>query len=205
MRRRRFTLAGALGAWPGLRRRRPRRCGASRAGAARGPTGPARPSSPGAAPAVAAHPGPEPPGAWLARPGLHHRHLRRRGASRAGAARCPAGAAGAPSRRIPGGWPGPAFVAAAPAVAAHPGPEPPGARPVRPGGGRLAWRPLVPARLRPARDPAGGGRGQGRRSDRAAPSQRRGRRGAVGLTGPARRSARDTAADCNKRGINSSS
>ncbi len=98
-------------------------------------------------PAVAAHPGPEPLGAWLARPGLHHRHLRRRGprgASRAGAARCPAGPAGAPSRRIPGGWPGPAFVAAAPALAAQPGPEPPvarpalperrrGARPVRPG------------------------------------------------------------------------
>jgi hypothetical protein len=33
-----FTLAGALGARPGLRRRRPRRRGASRAGAARGPT-----------------------------------------------------------------------------------------------------------------------------------------------------------------------
>jgi hypothetical protein len=84
-------------------------------------------------PAVAAHPGPEPLGAWLARPGLHHRHLRRRGASRAGAARCPDGPAGAPSRRIPGGWPGPAFVAAAPALAAQLGPEPPGARLVRPG------------------------------------------------------------------------
>jgi len=61
-----------------------------------------------AAAPVAAHPGPEPPGARPARSGLHCRHLRRRGASRAGAARCPAGPAGAPSRRIPGGWPGPA-------------------------------------------------------------------------------------------------
>jgi hypothetical protein len=66
-----------------------------------------------AAPAVAAHPGPEQHGARLDRPGRRHRHLRRRGASRAGAARCPAGPTGAPSRRIPGGWPGPAFVAAA--------------------------------------------------------------------------------------------
>ena len=80
-----------------------------------------------AAPAVAAHPGPEQHGVRLARPGLRRCHLRRRGASRAGAARGPAGPTGAPSRRIPGGWPGPAFVAAAPAVAAHPGPEPPGA------------------------------------------------------------------------------
>jgi len=96
-----FTLAGALGARPGLRRRRPRRCGASRAGAARGPTGPARPSSPPPPPsrripgrsrplpgrpyrsAVAAHPG------RLARPGLRRRRP--------------------PSRRIPGrSRPGPA-------------------------------------------------------------------------------------------------
>ncbi len=82
-----------------------------------------------AAPAVAAHPGPEPHGARLARPagGLRRCRPRRRGASRAGAARGLAG----PARPSPG-WPCPAFVAVAPAVAAHPGPEPPGARPVRP-------------------------------------------------------------------------
>ena len=41
-----FTHAGSIKARPGLRRHRPRRRGASRAGAARGPAGPARPSSP---------------------------------------------------------------------------------------------------------------------------------------------------------------
>ena len=100
-----FTLAGALGARPGLRRCRPRRRGASRAGAARGPTCPARTSSlppppsrriPGRSrpgpgrpyrSAVAAHPG------RLARPGLRRRRPRPRGTTRAGAARGPAGPA----------------------------------------------------------------------------------------------------------------
>jgi hypothetical protein len=127
---------------PGLRRQRPRRRGASRAGAARGPAGPARPSSPPPPPsrripgrsrpvpgpsrpgrsAAAAQFGPVPPGARLARPGIClRRRRRRRGALQAGAARGPAG---------------PAFVVAivaAPAVAAHPGPEASGAWPARPG------------------------------------------------------------------------
>jgi hypothetical protein len=113
-----------------------------------------------AAPAVAAHPGPEQHGARLARPGLRRCHPRRRGASRAGAARGLAGPARPssppppPSRRIPGrsrplpGRPCRSAVAAHPGRLARPGlrrrrprprgttragPEPPGARLVRPG------------------------------------------------------------------------
>ena len=85
-----------------------------------------------AAPAVAAHPGPEQHGARLDRPGRRHRHLRRRGASRAGAARGLAG--------------GPAFITATSAVAAHPGPEPPFALPALPERRRGASRAAGPAR-----------------------------------------------------------
>ena len=67
------------------------------------------------APAVAAHPGLESLGARLDRPGLRRRHLLRRGASRAGAARCPVGPAGAPPRRNSGRWPGAARGPAGPA------------------------------------------------------------------------------------------
>ena len=92
-----------------------------------------------AASTVAAHP--EPPGARPVRPGLHRRRLRRRGAP--GAARGPAGLARpssslpppSPARRIRSSTgpcrPGPTFVVAASAVATHP--DPPGARPARPG------------------------------------------------------------------------
>ena len=62
--------------------------------------------------------------------------------------RTPARAGAAQGRSLPGpGLPraGPAFVFASPAVLAHPGPEPPGARPVRPGLDRLA-RPSGPGR-----------------------------------------------------------
>jgi hypothetical protein len=113
------------------------------------------------APAVAAHPGLEPLGARLDRPGLRRRHLLRRGASRAGAARCPVrvGPAGAPPRRNSGrcrqgpGWPGPAFVfAVVAAVAVHSRPERPGARPDRPSSSPSSPPPpsrRIPGRRRP--------------------------------------------------------
>jgi hypothetical protein len=151
-----------------------------------------------AAPAVAAHPGPEPPGARPARSGLHCCHLRRRCVSRAGVAQCPTGPAGAPSRRIPGGWPGPAFVAAAPAVAAHPGPEPPVARPARPerrrGASRAAGQAFIAAAPAVAAHP--GPEQHGARLARPGLRRRRPRRrgssragAARGPAGPARPSS----------------
>jgi hypothetical protein len=144
---------------PGLRRGRLRRRSAP--GAARGQAGPGRPcgrprpsssppppsrrtprrSRPGpglpgpafvaASAAAAAHP--EPPGT---RPGL---------AVLAASVRAP------PPRRNrsrPGpGLPGPAFVFAVPAVAAHPAPEPPRARPVRPGPDRPARPPVADIKI----------------------------------------------------------
>ena len=113
---------GARLARPGLCRRRPRRRGATLAGAARGPAGLARPSSPQPPqsrcipgrsrsgperrqPGVLRHsgllrhsgrtPGRSRPGAGArsSRPGLRLHRPRRRGAPRAGAARGPAGSA----------------------------------------------------------------------------------------------------------------
>jgi hypothetical protein len=108
-----------------------------------------------AAPAVAAHPGPEQHGARLARPGLRRCHPRRRGASRAGAARGLAGPARPssppppPSRRIPGrSRPLPGRPCRS-AVAAHPG------RLARPGLRRRRPRPRGTTRAGAARGPAG--------------------------------------------------
>ena len=112
-----FAHAGSL---PGLRRRRPRRRGTTRAGAARSPAGPARPSSPPSPPSR------NNPGRSCSGPG------------RTG----PSSPQPPPSRCIPGRSRSGPDRPGRSAVAAQFGPEPPGPRPVRPGLDHLA-RPSV--------------------------------------------------------------